>query len=137
MASACAAEIVRFCPAGPLTLIGFSWTGLVALELARRLREAGRAVHLVLLESTPFAAIARSMASKSLVQQMRDEGTFAFLRERAAEFWRGGDAKICPAASRRHGACSPRVAGSGGTSRRRSGTEFGSMIRRLTGDPCC
>jgi pimeloyl-ACP methyl ester carboxylesterase len=44
------AELLDAAPNGRLALVGFSWSGLIAFEVARRLRDAGRSIQVALLE---------------------------------------------------------------------------------------
>ena len=54
ISAAFADELLRALPAGTPTLIGYSFGGLIAFDLAGRLQQAGRRVNLMLLEpSTP------------------------------------------------------------------------------------
>ncbi len=52
IAKAFADELLSAAPAGSLTVIGFSFGGLLAFDLTRRLRQARRTVHTLVLEST-------------------------------------------------------------------------------------
>ncbi len=46
-------ELERVCPSGPVVVGGWSFGAIVAHEMARRLRAAGRTAQLVLLDPTP------------------------------------------------------------------------------------
>jgi thioesterase domain-containing protein len=46
-------------PAGPYTVLGFCWGGLVSFEMARLLREAGETVHLALIGAAYPSYLAR------------------------------------------------------------------------------
>jgi hypothetical protein len=48
--AAFADELLRAAPPGPLTIVSWSFPGLLVFDVTRRLREAGRSVHAVLLE---------------------------------------------------------------------------------------
>jgi pimeloyl-ACP methyl ester carboxylesterase len=91
MAAAFAAEVQCAFSSGPLTLIGFSYGGLVAFELAQRLQEAGRLVHLVLLE--PASDRLHTFVRASLVQRicsgMRTEGASKYWRREVASVLTG------------------------------------------------
>ncbi len=49
--SAFAMELLTAVPSGPIILIGFSYGGLLAFDLTCRLRQTGRVVHTILLET--------------------------------------------------------------------------------------
>ncbi len=52
IATAFAAELLRASPVQQPILIGYSWTGLIAIEVARQLRAAGLSARLLLVEPT-------------------------------------------------------------------------------------
>jgi thioesterase domain-containing protein len=76
MAEAYAAAVQGACPDGPLHLLGWSFGGLVALELARRLADAGRDIaSLTLLDSYAPASDAAPLAPTDVLALLaRDLG---------------------------------------------------------------
>ncbi len=81
MASAYFREIQTVQPTGPYMIGGYSGGGLVALEIARLMTDAGHAVNLLALIDTLHPAVpVRKMTLARYVQRILDEGP-AYLRQ--------------------------------------------------------
>jgi thioesterase domain-containing protein len=85
MAAAYLEEVRTYQPCGPYLLAGYSGGGLVALEIAQRLSEAGEVVDLLALIDTfhPTTPI-RKMTLARRLERTRDEGP-AYLRHALAD----------------------------------------------------
>ena len=76
-------------PDGPYYLGGYSFGGLVALEVARRLMEAGQEIGLLALVDTYFAS---QQSNSSLLGRFFSLSTaqkLAYLKKRGTRYWRG------------------------------------------------
>jgi amino acid adenylation domain-containing protein len=76
-------------PAGPYYLGGYSFGGLVALEMARRLAEAGDEIGLLALVDTYFAGQGGSSSLLGRFLSLSSEQKFAYLKKRAVRYRRG------------------------------------------------
>jgi amino acid adenylation domain-containing protein len=87
MASLYLEHLRRAQPAGPYYLGGYSFGGLVALEMARRLLERGQQVALLALVDTYLGQSNSSLLGRFF--SLSTEQKLAYLRKRAARYRRG------------------------------------------------
>jgi thioesterase domain-containing protein len=86
MAAAYIAAIRRVRPRGPYLIGGYSGGGVVAYEMAQRLRAAGERVHLAFLDTFHPASRARAPSRAERLEYLVAEGT--------PYLWRAGKAKL-------------------------------------------
>lgn len=67
-----AKELQEACPKGPLVICGYSYGGVIALELAHRLKEAGREVPLLVVLDSRSPSTFRKVTAKSVLLRLRD-----------------------------------------------------------------
>jgi acetoacetyl-CoA synthetase len=83
----------RYCPHGPYIVIGYSFGGLVALEMAQRLHESKEILLLILLDAYPHPQFLRLAVRASLfVRRMRTHGQHMLqmpVRTGWTYFWKG------------------------------------------------
>lgn len=94
MASYYMEALNQSCPNGPYIVIGYSFGGLVALEMAQRLRSNGKSIlQLIMLDAYPHPHFLRLPTRMSLfVQRMRTHGQeiwYMPFRAGWTYFWKG------------------------------------------------
>ena len=72
IASHYALELQQALPSGPVVVSGYSYGGIIALELAQRLREHGRTVPLLVILDSQGPNFESPVSLKSLLLQLRD-----------------------------------------------------------------
>jgi thioesterase domain-containing protein len=76
-------------PEGPYYLGGYSFGGLVALEVARRLADAGQEIGLLALVDTYFVGQGQQSSLLSRFSSLSLEQKLAYLKKRATRYGRG------------------------------------------------
>jgi amino acid adenylation domain-containing protein len=76
-------------PEGPYYLGGYSFGGLVALEVARRLMEAGQEIGLLALVDTYFAGQQSNSSLLGRFFSLSSAQKLAYLKKRSTRYWRG------------------------------------------------